>query len=314
MDNFLIALNAIVPFLIYLGYGYITRRLGVFDEAFANKLNNVMFRLFFPFLIFYNIYNASWDAMPSTTLIVSTFVTITSLCILAVLVLPHLVKDHTRIGVIAQGIYRSNMLMYGLPLTVNIFGDEAAAPAAMIVTCCIAVYNVSAVIILEMFRDAEHTTPRKLLLGLCKNPLLQGAAVGLILFLTGIQLPSSVDSAISSISSMTSPLALFLLGATLHFSAIGKNLRCLMITLGIKMVAVPALLVPISYNLLGLRGAEFFLFIMTFATPVATATYPMSQNMGADGELAGQLVVISTALSLLTLFLWIYVLKATGLI
>ena len=40
----------------------------------------------------------------------------------------------------------------------------------------------------------------------------------------------------------------------------------------------------------------------------------MSQNMGSDGELAGELVAISTVMSLGTLFTWIYLLRSMGVI
>lgn len=312
MENFLIALNAIVPFLIDLGFGYTARRCGVFDEAFANRMNKVIFRLFFPCLTFYNIYNASWESIPSVRLMTCVFVSLLGLIVLLCLVVPHIVYEHTRTGVVIQGIYRSNVLLYGLPLTVSLFGQETSALTAMIVTICITIYNVSAVIVLEMFRSEERTSARTLAIGVCKNPLLQGAVLGLVMFLLHIKLPSSVASAIAAFSNMTSPLALFLLGATLHFSAIKKNIRCIAGTLVIKMIVVPAVALIAGYAI-GLRELELFLLVMIYATPIATSSYPMAQNMGSDGELAGQLVVISTVVSLLTLFLWIYFMKAVGL-
>ena len=51
-----------------------------------------------------------------------------------------------------------------------------------------------------------------------------------------------------------------------------------------------------------------------YATPVATASYSMAQNMGGDGELAGQFVVLSTAASVVTIFLWVYLFTNIGLI
>ena len=65
---------------------------------------------------------------------------------------------------------------------------------------------------------------------------------------------------------------------------------------------------------LGLRGLELFLLIAVYGTPVAAASYPMAQNMGGDGELAGQLVVISTVVSVVTLFFWIFFLRSIGII
>lgn len=311
MYNFLIALNAVTPFLIELAFGYISRRCGVFDDAFANKLNKVVFQLFFPCLTFYNIYTASWESLPSARLLACVVISLVGLIIFLCIVVPHFVTDHTRTGVVVQAIYRSNMILYGLTIMVSLFGDSVAALAAIVLTICITIYNVSAVVVLEMFRNKERTSARTFIVNLCKNPLLEGAVIGFVFFLLQIKIPSSVESVISSFASMTSPLALFLLGATLHFSEIGKNLRCIVITLGIKLFVVPAAALMIG-SLVGLREVELVLFVVIYATPIAVSSYPMAQNMGSDGELAGQLVVISTVASLFTLFLWIYFLKTIG--
>ena len=57
-----------------------------------------------------------------------------------------------------------------------------------------------------------------------------------------------------------------------------------------------------------------FLILVIFGTPVAVASYPMAVNMGGDGELAGQLVVVSTLLSLATIFLFIFCMAQLGLL
>ena len=72
-------------------------------------------------------------------------------------------------------------------------------------------------------------------------------------------------------------------------------------------------MVCIAY-MMGFRGLELFLAMAIHATPLATSTYPMAQNMGGDGELAGQLVVFSTLISVATLFLWIFGMKTLGLV
>ena len=40
----------------------------------------------------------------------------------------------------------------------------------------------------------------------------------------------------------------------------------------------------------------------------------MAENMGGDGELAGEFVVLSTAVSVITIFLWVFVLREMGLV
>ena len=56
MESFLVAVNAVMPFLIYISFGYGVRMSGRGDEAFMNKLNKLIFRAFFPILMFNNLY------------------------------------------------------------------------------------------------------------------------------------------------------------------------------------------------------------------------------------------------------------------
>lgn len=65
---------------------------------------------------------------------------------------------------------------------------------------------------------------------------------------------------------------------------------------------------------LGFSSLEVFLSFIVFATPVAANAYTMSENMGADGTLAGEIVAGSTVVSIGTLFLWIVLLQNVGII
>ena len=81
----------------------------------------------------------------------------------------------------------------------------------------------------------------------------------------------------------------------------------------IRLVLLPVVMVSFAYAI-GLRGVELFLILMIFGTPVATSSYPMAQNMGGDGQLAGQLVFVSTVASLATIFAFIFTLSRLGLL
>ena len=72
---------------------------------------------------------------------------------------------------------------------------------------------------------------------------------------------------------------------------------------------IPSIIMMLAVKL-QFRPVECFVLFAMFATPVAAASYPMAQNMGGDGELAGELVVASTVVSVVTIFLWIYFLKS----
>ena len=114
LESSLVAFNAVAPFLVLLGIGFGAVRLGVTDRDFMNRLNKLNFRLFFPFLMFNNIYGAKPENSPSVKLIVTGAASVILLVALLVAVVPKIVKENPRRGVIIQGIFRSNFVVYGI--------------------------------------------------------------------------------------------------------------------------------------------------------------------------------------------------------
>lgn len=313
-ESFFVAINAVIPFFFYLSLGGAARAAGVVDEPFLTRLTKVAFTVMFPFMTFYNIYSAGREHIPSVRLLVFIVCGIGLLIALLLWLVPRLVKENARRGVIIQAIFRSNFLLFGLPLTASVFGSEKAAVASMLAAVVPTIYNIAAVIILEMFNsDGRKTSPGALLRKAAKNPILQGCVAGLLFVFLHIRLPACLAEPVGAISAMTTPLAMFALGGTLRFRAIAKNLPYLAPALLAKLVLIPLALLPAAYAL-GLRGVELFMVITVFGTPSAAASYPMAASMGGDGELAGQFVFLSTALALLTMFLWIFVLGHMGLL
>ena len=64
---------------------------------------------------------------------------------------------------------------------------------------------------------------------------------------------------------------------------------------------------------LGFRGVALGIILLVFAAPVAVNSYTMALQMDGDANLAGGIVLLTTALSCFTLFLWIWLLKSLGL-
>lgn len=313
MESLLVALNAVIPFLCYISFGYIVRMKKIVSESFLQQLNQMVFRLFYPCMTFYNIYKADAESLPRPVLLIFVGASILILEAILILVVPRFVLENPKRGVVIQGIFRSNFVLFGLPLTISVFGDSAASVAAMVVTVVVTIYNTTSVVILEMFNTNGKINVKNIAFNVIKNPLLQGAVIGLVFFLLGLHVPESIVTPIAAFSDATSPLALFVLGGTLHFNEISHNLKYLVPTLSFKLLILPAVMMAIGYAF-GLRELELFLLVAVYGTPVAAASYPMAQNMGGDGELAGQLVVISTVVSVVTLFFWIFLLRFVGLI
>ena len=313
LESFMVAFNAVAPFLILLGIEFAAVRLKLADRPFMDRLNALNYKVFFPFLMFNNVYSAKPENMPSVKLMVTGVLSVSLLVVLLVILVPKLVRENPRRGVIIQGIFRSNFIIYGIPLTTYVFGTEKSSICGMMIMIMVSLFNVVAVIVLEMFREGGSIRPKQLLLGIVKNPLLQGCLAGLVFYLLQIRLPSFIASPVSSLAGLATTLALVVLGANLKFDELKKNSRTISIVLAVRLVILPVVMLVFAY-MIGLRGVELFLILMIFGTPVATSSYPMAQNMGGDGQLAGQLVFVSTVASLATIFVFIFTLSRLGLL
>lgn len=312
MNNFIIAVNAVVPFLAYIAFGYGIKLSKMVDEDFMRKLNQMVFKAFFPIMMFYNLYDKDDSTTLDIRLVVAGVFSVILFIVILFLIVPRFVKEDKKRGVIIQGIYRSNFVLFAMPLTESIFGETGRAVAVMMIAIIIPIYNVAAVVVLEYFRGGKPK-PLDLLKKIITNPMIAGVLVGFVFVGLNIKIPSCLEKPISQFAALSTPLALFVLGGTLHFSSIKKNLKYIVPVLSTKMIIVPIFAVILTI-LLHFEPLERFVYLTMFATPIAASSYPMACNMGGDGELAGELVVISTAVSVVTIFIWIFVLKTIGLI
>lgn len=312
MDNLILAVNTVLPFLLYISFGYGIRSIKAVGEGFMDELNGLVFLAFFPLNMFCNVYDIPDGLHPDARLVITALASIFILIALLMMIVPLIVKENTRRGVIVQAIYRSNFVLFAVPLTEHIFGAEGKALAAMMIAFVIPTYNTMAVIILEYFHGGS-VKPLQLFHNIIKNPLIIGTLTGVAFRLLHIHLAQPIYQAVSAFATLTTPIALFALGGTLHFSALHDNLKYLAPALAFKLVALPALILVVA-TLFGFTPIERFILFVLYATPVATSSYAMAKNMGGDGELAAQFVVFSSSVCILTLFLWIFALKTLGLI
>ena len=127
-----------------------------------------------------------------------------------------------------------------------------------------------------------------------------------------IRLPSVVESAVSSLGAVATPLQLFLLGAFIRFDGLRRYQKPLAVVTIIKLFLTPAVMLFLAY-MLGFRGVEFVALIGVFASPTAVNSFTMVQQMDCgDAELAGDIVIATSAVSVVSFFIWIWMFKSLG--
>ena len=311
MNNFLLTAHAVVPMFLMIAAGYLCRRLGVLAREEVPRFNRVAFRVFLPCLLFYNVYTSDLSSAVRPRLIIFAVAGVLAVFTLAVIGVLLFVREPDRRGVISQGIFRSNYVIMGLPIAQALLEGQNLGPVAILIAIVVPMFNLLAVTVLEVFRGGRVKVGT-VLLEIVKNPLVVSSVLGIACLLLHIRLPLTVEKAVSGLGNIATPLQLFLLGAFFRFEGLRRYRLPLAAVTAVKLFVTPAVMLLLAYAL-GFRGVEFVALIGVFASPTAVNSFTMVQQMECgDAELAGDIVIMTSAVSLFSFFLWIWLFKSLG--
>lgn len=310
MDDLLFSLNTVFPLLVMMAVGYAARHLGLLNETTAKQINACVFRIFLPLLLCFNIVDTQVGAAFDTRTLLYALVT-TLVCFgVLFLAVPRLCRDRASCGVIIQGIARSNYAIFGIPLVMMMYPNADTSVAVLMVVVVVPVFNILSTVALMVF-GGQKVSPWRILKGILLNPLILGTAAGFLIWALKIPLPALFASPLRKLGSIATPLALFILGASLDFGKARANLKLLSICVAGRLVFVPLVFLSIAV-LIGIRDVSLAALIAVYASPTSVSSFPMAQQMGGNSDLAGGQVVFTTVFSILTVFMWVFILKSMG--
>lgn len=297
---------------LLMGVGAMIRWTGVIDRPNMRTLDQVTFNLFMPALMFKNIYSISLEDGIAGNEAVFVVVSLLAVFLFALLVPPRLVSDHNKAASIGQIIIRSNYILFGVAVAESLYGEGGAGPVALLGVIVVPATNALAVVILEINRSGR-AQPGKILWSVLKNPMVIAALAALICKAFRFQLPGLIYDGIIRIAGVTTTISFISLSVSLDLGELRSNRRPLIWGVALRMIAVPAVFLPIVVAM-GFRGSTLCAMLVLFAAPAGVACYPMAVAMGADGQLVGQLVCCTTVLSIVTLFLFTFAFQLMGLL
>lgn len=306
----MISANAVLPMCLVMALGYGTRRLGWIRREEISAINKIAFRIFLPCLLYYNVYcsdlSGSFDPLLMAYAVGGVLLTF-GLALGYTLLTEKLPE---RRGVMIQGMFRSNYVIMGIPVATALLGSDQLGTVSILIAVVVPLFNMLSIVVLEVFRG-QKPKPLHILGQIAKNPLVIGSVLGILTLAAGIRLPHILEQTIQNISAIASPLQLFLLGAFFQFSGLKTYRRELVTVSAAKLIVAPGLFLGLG-ALLGFQGVAFVSLIGVFASPTAVNSFTMAQQMGGDAELAGDIVVTTSAVSIPTMFLWIFLFKSLG--
>ena len=312
MDNLILSFNVVLPLFLCILLGYFLRRIKMVDTPSLNTMNKLCFKVFLPIYLFNNIATTDLSAAFNAKMLATAVIVLVLLFFVLMIVIPRIEKENSRRGVLIQAIFRSNFALFGLPVALSLCGTEKVGPTSILVGFTVPVFNILAVVALESFRGGKPSL-KKMAKGIATNPLIIASLIGIAFNLLDITLPNAVQKSVNDLGGVATPLSLVALGGSFVLSKVKEYKKQLTIGVLGRLVFFPLIMVTVGI-LMGFRNELLIPLLIMSGAPTAVSSFPMAQQMDGDGDLAAGLVVFTSGGAILSMFLWIFVLKQMGMI
>lgn len=331
LSLFMTAFNAVAPVVSLILLGYFLKQKGLLSKEFLRQGNWLVFHVCLPCMLFINVYDIAGFSAINWSIVLYCTAMAFLIFLLGLGAAVTATKDPRRRGVVWQCTFRSNFAIIGISLAGALAGDEAVAISAVISAFSIPLFNVLAVIALSVFTRHKGSSLRCILVNILHNPLLIGIALGMAClglregqrYLFGEVLFSLqhhtkfLYTTLNYLKALTTPLALIILGGQFEFTAVRELRReiaagTLWRTVISPLLGVGGAIALSDMGILSCGSTVYPALIALFGSPVAVSSAIMAGSMDNDEQLATQLVVWTSLLSVPTVFLQVYLLLSLG--
>lgn len=308
--NFMIGFNAVMPMLIYMLFGQFFTQAGMIKQESFQDFNKALFKILLPINLFTNIYKSDFKQSFNGYALTYILVIALTLYFMLAFIIPKVSDDRTRYGVMLQGSVRANAILFGLPLGTSLLGEENMGMVTITLAIIVPFWNIMSVVGFSLYSE-DKVSFKQMGRSIVTNPMVIATFIGLIVVLLGLQFPKAINTSLTNINRMVSPLALMVMGGTFSFKLKDVDFP-LIFTVANKLIIIPLIGITLG-AILGFRGDAIVSILIAFAGPTAVSSYAQAIAADGDGDLANQTVVFTTIFSMITLVFLITLMKTFGL-
>lgn len=292
-------LELIVPLFIIIFIGYALRKTGFVREGFVDELNRLVYFIGLPALLFSESSGINPAELTGGAAGIAYPIIVAATALMALLASMLLPYSHR--GSVVQAGFRSNLAYLGLPIVSTTLGEAVLGTIAIIIAAGVVTNTLLAILVLSFLKPGgEDIRPLRRLAGLVTNPLLISIAAGLLVAASGLELPRMVARPIELLARMSLPLILLVLGLSLSFTDLRRNLPTAALAAALKLVAMPAIAWMVSFGLFGAPAETANSVVLMAAMPTAIATQSFAKAFDADSAVSASSVSLSTLLAVVT--------------
>ena len=201
----------------------------------------------------------------------------------------------------AQCCMIGNTGFLGVPMLVVLLGPAAIGPVLMVLIIDMLVFSTLITLIVHASRNGGVGVAAivPVLRGIAANPMILAMVAGLSWGGLGLPMPAPLDEFLSILGAAATPGALFAIGASLAGRSLARLAPSAWLS-GAKLVLHPAA-VGLAAWAFGVDPVSAGVMVVAAGLPVAGNVYILAQHFGLAQQRVSTAILISTAVSILTI-------------
>jgi malonate transporter len=301
-------LDVIIPVFLIIGFGYCTVWARLFSIDTIDGLMKFSQNFAIPVLLFNAIAKVDLVNVFNLNLFFSFYVGATVGFIIGFFGSHYLfnrpLEDSVAIGFCCLF---SNTVMLGLPITERAYGEDTLQHNFAIVSIHAPFCYFLGITVMELVKSSEKSIRKKsgvILKAMFRNALVVGIVLGFLINVCGISLAQSIQASIDMITAVALPVALFGMGGVLYQYRPEGDIGPIIMICMVSLLIHPAI-VWLTGLSLELTDMQFRSAVITAAMAPGINTYVFANMYGKAKRVASTGVLLSTALSIGTVWVWL---------
>jgi hypothetical protein len=311
-------LQSVVPVFLVVAVGVVLRRYRFLDGGFIDAANSLVYYILLPALLFHEIGTTDFRQAFNGPLVAGGYAATLATFLLAFVASRVLGLNPSETGVFVQGSFRANLAYVGLPIVFNAVGHAGLRKAGIFLGLIVPLLNGLSIVALMVPHNAGEgegegilTTASRIARQIATNPIILACLAGIAWSALKLPLPGMIDRTFRLLTPATLPLSLLCLGGSFSFERARKGFAVAALAAFLKGGVLTGIGIAL-YRWMGLSGDDLRIGAIMLGCPTAVVTYVMAARLRGDTDLAGTIVIVSTAASVITITGWLFFLRALG--
>lgn len=292
-----------ILFLIML-VGLICKKEGLINDAGSKVISGIVVNVANPALILSAGINKTETIEGKNLLLaVGLAAGVYVFLIVASFIIPKVLRiDKREIGTYRVMTVFSNIGFMGFPVISAVYGSDALLYASVFLIPYNVLIYTWGIMTMAPASGKENDKKMTISWGKIFNIGVIACLLTIVLYITKMPIPKPVESVVNHFSSLTAPLSMMVIGASMadmNFKKLLTDVKMLIFQ-AIKLLLLPVIGVLIIKSF-GIEPKLVGVCLIMLATPVGSMTAMLAQQYDGDYELASKGVALSTLLTVATM-------------